>query len=223
MNHQPIIRLFSCLFLVGGVAFSTTLKAQSVDSFSYSLGVLVGTNLSQQGLDEIDTQSFLEGLSDKISNSDLKIDANQANQVVQSYMQKKQEAQYADKLADNAAWLAENAKKPGVTTLESGLQYEVMQAGDGPSPGPTDKVTTHYHGTLIDGTVFDSSVDRGQPASFGVNQVIKGWTEALQLMKVGDKWRLYVPSDLAYGARGAGQNIPPHTPLIFEVELISID
>ena len=124
---------------------------------------------------------------------------------------------------EGANFLAENAKKEGVISLESGLQYEILKQGSGPKPTINDNVTTHYHGTLIDGTIFDSSVDRGQPATFPVSGVIKGWTEALQLMTVGSKWRLYVPYDLAYGERGAGANIGPFTTLIFEVELISIN
>ncbi|MBK7343970.1 MAG: FKBP-type peptidyl-prolyl cis-trans isomerase [Saprospiraceae bacterium] len=194
-----------------------------MDSLSYSLGILVGDNLSKQGFEKLDIASLADGLKAAITKSDMKLDQAAANQVVQQYMQKKDEAKFADAVANAAAFFAENGKKPGVKSLPSGLQYEVINAGSGASPGLTDKVTTHYHGTLLDGTVFDSSVDRGEPASFPVNGVIKGWTEALQLMKVGDKWRLYVPSDLAYGSRGAGAKIPPFTPLIFEVELISID
>ena len=124
---------------------------------------------------------------------------------------------------EGANFLAKNAKKEGVISLESGLQYEILKQGSGAKPTINDNVTTHYHGTLIDGTIFDSSVDRGQPATFPVSGVIKGWTEALQLMSVGSKWRLYVPYDLAYGERGAGANIGPFTTLIFEVELISIN
>ena len=138
-------------------------------------------------------------------------------------MQKQQEKAHAGNIDKGKNFLMENAKKEGVTSLASGLQYEVITEGNGPSPGPTDKVTTHYHGTLINGTVFDSSVERGQPASFAVNGVIMGWQEALQLMKVGSKWRLFVPHTLAYGERGAGGAIGPYETLIFEVELISID
>ena len=211
-------------FIIGLLIFTTnTTNAQQMDSLSYSLGILVGDNLSKQGFEKLDIASLADGLKAAITKSDMKLDQAAANQVVQQYMQKKDEAKFADAVANAAAFFAENGKKPGVKSLPSGLQYEVINAGSGASPGLTDKVTTHYHGTLLDGTVFDSSVDRGEPASFPVNGVIKGWTEALQLMKTGDKWRLYVPSDLAYGSRGAGAKIPPFTPLIFEVELISID
>jgi FKBP-type peptidyl-prolyl cis-trans isomerase FklB len=126
-------------------------------------------------------------------------------------------------MEDGKKFLADNSKRENVITLPSGLQYEIIKAGEGPKPNLEDKVTTHYHGTLIDGTVFDSSVDRGEPASFPVNGVIKGWTEALQLMPVGSKWKLFVPYDLAYGERGTGPQIGPYTTLIFEVELISIN
>lgn len=194
-----------------------------MDSLSYSLGILVGDNLSRQGFDHLDISSLSEGLQAAITKENIRIDQAQANQLVQQYLQKKEEAKFADQVAQAQAFFDQNAKKPGVVSLPSGLQYEVIKSGSGASPGLTDKVTTHYHGTLLDGTVFDSSVERGEPATFPVNGVIKGWTEALQLMKVGDKWRLYVPSDLAYGSRGAGAKIPPFTPLVFEVELLGIN
>ena len=142
---------------------------------------------------------------------------------INSYFSKKQKKESESMIEDGANYLQENAKREGVTTLPSGLQYEVINDGTGPMPTIEDNVTTHYHGTLIDGTVFDSSVDRGEPASFPVGGVIKGWTEALQLMSVGSKWKLYVPYDLAYGERGAGAQIGPYSTLIFEVELISIN
>ncbi len=222
--NKHVISMKPLLFFIGLLIFNiNTTNAQKMDSLSYSLGILVGDNLSKQGFEKLDIESLADGLKAAITKSDMKLDQAAANQVVQQYMQKKDEAKFADAVSDAAAFFAENGKKPGITTLPSGLQYEVITAGTGASPGLTDKVTTHYHGTLLDGTVFDSSVDRGEPATFPVNGVIKGWTEALQLMKTGDKWRLYVPSDLAYGSRGAGAKIPPFTPLIFEVELISID
>jgi FKBP-type peptidyl-prolyl cis-trans isomerase FklB len=142
---------------------------------------------------------------------------------IQEYFSKQQAKASESVVEEGRKFLATNSKKENIFTLESGLQYEVIKAGEGAKPSLNDQVTTHYHGTLIDGTVFDSSVERGQPASFPVNGVIKGWTEALQLMNVGSKWRLFVPYDLAYGERGAGPQIGPFTTLIFEVELISIN
>ncbi len=147
----------------------------------------------------------------------------EANERLQSHFQGLQEKQAAAAKEEGIAFLAENGKKEGVVTLPSGLQYQIIKEGTGDKPTASSKVTTHYHGTTTNGEVFDSSVERGQPAQFGVNQVIAGWTEALQLMPVGSKWKLFIPSDLAYGARGAGPKIPPHAALVFEVELISID
>ena len=155
---------------------------------------------------------------------DPKISAEQATAIVQGYFTKKQGQESESMIEEGRKFLEANASKEGVTVLESGLQYEVLAQGDGVNmPKLEDNVTTNYHGTLMDGTVFDSSVDRGEPASFPVNGVIKGWTEALQLMSVGSKWKLYVPYDLAYGERGAGPQIGPYSTLVFEVELISIN
>lgn len=201
----------------------TTLNNAKMDTLSYSLGLLVAENLKKQGLDKVTSSDVAMGIEDAISGNQPKVSMEEANQVVNAYMQKQQEKAFSENVEKGKAFLMENGKKDGVTSLPSGLQYEVMTAGDGPSPGPTDNVTTHYHGTLINGTVFDSSVERGQPASFPVNGVIMGWQEALQLMKVGSKWRLFVPHQLAYGERGAGGAIGPFETLIFEVELISID
>jgi len=160
---------------------------------------------------------------DVIEGKDLKIDPQTANANLQTYMQGKAERAGAENKTKGEAFLAENGKRAEVKTLESGLQYEVITEGTGAKPAATDKVTVHYHGTLIDGTVFDSSVDRGQPASFPVNGVIPGWVEALQLMPTGSKWKLFIPSDLAYGPRGAGGDIGPNATLVFDVELISIN
>lgn len=194
-----------------------------MDSLSYSVGILVAQNLKSQGLGELDATSLAQGISDVLGGGQTQVDVNQANAIVQGYMMQKSQEAGKENLEAGRKFLEENGRREGVTTLPSGLQYEVLRAGNGPSPKATDKVTVHYHGTLIDGTVFDSSVERGQPASFPVNGVIKGWVEALQLMKVGDKWKLFIPSELAYGSRGAGGDIGPNEALIFEVELISID
>lgn len=201
-----------------------------MDSLSYSLGVLLAQNLKSQGFDKLDEASFQAAFRDVMAGKEPAIDAQQANMVIQQYMMQQQQAkeaeqmkQYEPVIAEGEAFLAENAKREGVVSLPSGLQYEVLVPGDGPKPTAKDKVTVHYHGTLIDGTVFDSSVDRGQPATFGVGQVIKGWTEALQLMPQGSKWKLYIPYDLAYGSRAAGPTIGPYSTLVFEVELLKVN
>jgi len=194
-----------------------------LDSVSYSLGVNIGENIKKQ-FENINLDNFEAGIKDVLEKElETKISDNQAQAIINSYFSKKQKKESESMIEEGANYLQENAKKEGVTTLPSGLQYEVINDGTGPIPTIDDNVTTHYHGTLIDGTVFDSSVDRGEPASFPVGGVIKGWTEALQIMSVGSKWKLYVPYDLAYGERGAGAQIGPYSTLIFEVELISIN
>lgn len=186
-----------------------------MDSISYSLGVLMGKSLEKQGFDEIDPVSFAKAIDDIVNGRELKISFEEANEKISAYQ--------VDKLSGaGKAFLEENAKRPEVTVLPSGLQYEVLKAGEGVKPSPTNKVTVHYHGTLIDGTVFDSSVERGKPATFGVTQVIKGWVEGLQLMPLGSKYKFFIPYDLAYGERGAGGKIGPYSTLVFEVELLSI-
>ena len=194
-----------------------------IDSVSYCIGVNIGENLKNQ-FSDIDIKDFMNGINDVLSDkSEPKISNAEAQKILQEYFSKQQELKSKKAIEEGENFLAENGKKKGVTTLESGLQYEVITEGEGAKPTLNDQVTTHYHGTLIDGTVFDSSVERGQPATFPVSGVIKGWTEALQLMSVGSKWKLFVPYNLAYGERGAGANIGPFTTLIFEVELISIN
>lgn len=193
-----------------------------LDTVSYSLGVSIGANIKSQGMDSINVDAFAKAMKDSYADNTV-ISVDDANKHLQEYFQGLQEKQVSKARQGGIDFLAANAKKDGITTLASGLQYDVLVEGNGAKPSATSKVTTHYHGTTIDGKVFDSSVDRGQPAQFGVNQVIAGWTEALQLMATGSKWRLFIPSDLAYGERGAGADIPPHAALVFEVELISID
>jgi FKBP-type peptidyl-prolyl cis-trans isomerase FklB len=194
-----------------------------LDSVSYSLGVNIGENIKKQ-FENINLDNFEARIKDVLEKElETKISDNQAQAIINSYFSKKQKKESESMIKEGANYLQENAKREGVTTLPSGLQYEVIKDGTGSIPTLEDNVTTHYHGTLVDGTVFDSSVDRGEPASFPVGGVIKGWTEALQLMSVGSKWKLYVPYDLAYGERGAGAQIGPYSTLIFEVELISIN
>lgn len=194
-----------------------------IDKVSYSLGVNMAQNLRGQGLDEVNYEALAQGVKDVYGDAGVKIDALQAQKILQDYFQKAAaKAENANKEAGEK-FLAENAKREEVTVLPSGLQYEILKQGDGPKPTATSTVKTHYHGTLINGEVFDSSVERGQPASFPVNRVIAGWTEALQLMPVGSKWKLYIPYNLAYGERGAGGKIGPYSALIFEVELLEIE
>lgn len=193
-----------------------------MDKLSYALGMSMASNLMNSGLKNIDVDSFVKAFTEIMDNKTPSMSPQEANQILQDYFTKQQDEMLNKNLEAGKAFLEENKKREGVVTLPSGLQYEVINEGDGAIPKATDKVKCHYHGTLIDGTVFDSSVQRGQPAVFGVNQVIKGWVEALQLMSVGSKWRLYIPSDLAYGKQGAGGSIEPNTTLIFDVELLGI-
>lgn len=187
-----------------------------MDSLSYSVGVVLGKSLKQQGIDQVDAVSLARAIEDYLGGKDLAIDERSAGQNVNKYLREKQ-------AGAGEAFLSENGKREGVTTTASGLQYEVLKEGDGPKPKSNQKVTVHYHGTLIDGTVFDSSVERGRPASFGVTQVIQGWVEGLQLMSKGSKYKFYIPYNLAYGERGAPPKIQPYAALVFEVELLDIN
>lgn len=193
------------------------------EKLSYALGIVIGQNLKDQGLAVQDAAAFTRGLQALMSGQNMEMQANEANAIINQYMQEQEELKSKDNVEAGKQFLADNKSKPGVVELPSGLQYQVLTEGSGRKPGRNDQVTTHYHGTLIDGTVFDSSVQRGQPASFGVSQVIAGWTEALQLMSEGSKWRLFIPSNLAYGSRGAGGKIGPHSTLIFDVELLKVN
>ena len=211
------------LSLIATLFFITTINAQQkMDTLSYSLGVLVAQNLKGQGFEDLDGPSMAQAIEDVLKDNQLKIDVNTANQTVQEFLTSQDAKKHGDAIEKGKKFLAENAKREGVTTLPSGLQYEVIKEGTGAVPTASDKVKVHYHGTLIDGTVFDSSVERGQPATFGVTQVIQGWVEALQLMPEGSKWKLFIPYDLAYGPRGAGGQIGPYSTLVFEVELLEI-
>jgi FKBP-type peptidyl-prolyl cis-trans isomerase FklB len=194
-----------------------------VDSVSYSLGVNIGENIKSQ-FPDIDLKNFESGIKDVISEKKQpKIEGADAQKVIQDYFTKQQAKVGELKIEEGEKFLSENAKRKEVKTLESGLQYEILNDAEGLKPSLNDQVTTHYHGTLLDGTVFDSSVDRGEPATFPVSGVIKGWTEALQLMSIGSKWRLYVPYNLAYGEKGVSAQIGPYTTLIFDVELLKIN
>jgi FKBP-type peptidyl-prolyl cis-trans isomerase FklB len=198
-----------------------------MDKVSYAIGVQLGTNFKKQGID-IKIEKFVQGLKDVTAGNKLELTDQEIQQTMMAFSQKmmaqqkeKQKADAVKNLAAGKAFLAANGKKEGVKVLPSGLQYKVIKKGTGKTPTAADKVKTHYRGTLIDGTEFDSSYKRGKPAEFGVVKVIKGWTEALLLMKEGAKWELYIPADLAYGER-ARQTIPANSTLIFEIELLEI-
>jgi len=193
-----------------------------LEKLSYSLGINIALSIQSQGIDEVDSQLFSQAINDVFSSSTLKMSAQEAESFLSEHFAKLQAKQHEGAISAGVEFLAANSKKEGIVTLESGLQYEVLKEGEGEKPAIDSTVTTHYHGMTIDGSVFDSSVQRGTPASFPVNGVIAGWTEALQLMTLGSKWKLFVPSALAYGAKGAGDKIGPHTTLIFEVELLEI-
>ncbi len=194
-----------------------------LDSISYGFGITIGENLKKERLDEINVDVLVMAISDILKNKELKIASDEATSKLREYFMKREEIKYGKFMKEGKEFLAKNSKEAGVITLESGLQYKIIKEGTGDKPKLSDLVTTHYHGTFIDGKVFDSSVDKGTPATFPVNGVISGWTEALQLMSVGSKWKLFVPSELAYGANPDPRSpIPPHSTLIFEVELLSI-
>ena len=196
-----------------------------MDKLSYALGLSFGQSLRQNRIQGIDYESFAKGVEAMCEGKMPEISVQEAQKLLDAYfseIESKQQAAGKEQKSAGEKFLAENAKKAGVITTASGLQYEILKEGKGSKPTATDKVKVHYHGTLLDGTVFDSSVKRNTPASFGVNQVIKGWVEALQLMPVGSKWKLYIPQELAYGAHGAGETIRPYSALIFEVELLEI-
>lgn len=193
-----------------------------MDKFSYGLGMGIGQNLLSMGVKDMNIEDFIKGISDVLSGNKTELTHSEAQKVVNEHFQKLAEEAYSVNRNAGEKFLAENAKKESITTLPSGMQYEVIKEGNGKKPSATDRVQCHYEGTLIDGTIFDSSIKRGEPAVFGVNQVIKGWVEALQLMQEGAKWRLYIPYDMAYGEHGAGEMIPPYSALIFDVELIKV-
>ena len=209
--------LFSCNYENVNVDLNT-----QVDSVSYSLGISVAENLTNNGFENLNTKAFQLGLQDVLSSNDVKINQQNANIIIQEYLTELTTQKNTFAIEEGKKFLEENSKRTGVITTSTGLQYEILVDSDGPKPKASDNVTVHYHGTLIDGTIFDSSVDRGEPVNFPVNGVIAGWVEALQLMSVGSKFKLFIPSNLAYGERGSGP-IGPSSTLIFEVELLSIN
>lgn len=221
-------KIFLSFFLAAAVVFSSCgqneltrdqLKTQS-DTISYAIGVTFGSSLLMSGIEDINPQAVALAIQELFDGDTTAINPEEANMMLNDYFGK---LQFGDNIEEGEEFLAENRLKEGVITTDSGIQYEVIEMGDGPQPSADDEVVVHYRGTLIDGTQFDSSYERGEPAQFQLNQVIPGWTEALQLMSVGSKWRIYIPQELAYGANPRqGGVIEPYMMLIFEIELLDI-
>ncbi len=237
MNFSRLILLFSALLLVLGLSACHEKDTPSTeteepeqmqelttdaDKFSYALGMMIGERVLKQ-YGEVDYARLLDGMKAQHQSLETLMDVNQASQTLAEHQQKANEAKGTDAIAKGEAYLKANAEAEGVTVTESGLQYSVITAADGSKPQATDSVSVHYRGTLLDGTEFDSSYSRGEPATFQLNQVIPGWTEGVQLMSEGAKFKFVIPYQLAYGERGAGANIGPYETLIFEVELVKIN
>lgn len=196
--------------------------SNDLDKVSYCLGLSIASNLISSGVDTINAEAFNDAMSTVFAGKMPEITPDEANKILQDYFEKLQNKKGDEALKAGEKFLAENKSKEGVVTLPSGLQYKILKEGNGPKPKASDTVKCHYEGRLINGAVFDSSIRRDEPAEFPVNGVIAGWVEALQLMNTGSKWQLYIPSELAYGARGAGQSIGPNETLVFDVELLDI-
>jgi FKBP-type peptidyl-prolyl cis-trans isomerase FklB len=194
-----------------------------MEKISYALGLSLGNNLLGSGVADLNVAELTTGIQDVLDKKQPKISYQEAQEVINKYFEELQGKAFEKNVSEGKAFLEANGKRGEVVTLKSGLQYEILKEGNGPIPKANNTVKVHYHGTLIDGTVFDSSVERGEPISFPVGGVIAGWTEALQLMPVGSKWELYIPYDLAYGARRAGEKIAPYSTLVFQVELLGIE
>jgi FKBP-type peptidyl-prolyl cis-trans isomerase len=218
----------SILSSCGGQGVTKKALKTELDSVSYAIGMDVARNV-KTNVSEIDSELFMQGYRNYLDSTNILIKEEDCQQVLSAYFQKKQAEKMKEQQAEgeknkvaNEKFLEDNKSKDGVKVTESGLQYSVIKEGTGEKPTAESKVKVHYHGTLIDGTVFDSSVERGEPAEFGVNQVIRGWTEGLQLMSVGSKYKFFIPQDLAYGARQTGEKIKPYSTLVFEVELLEV-
>ena len=193
-----------------------------MEKISYALGLGIGQQLKSMNIENFDIKEFSRSIEDVMAGRDTDMTAREAQVMLSEYFQKKEKEQAEENIAKGKAYLEENGKREGVITTKSGLQYEVLTEGTGKSPKATDQVRCHYEGRLTDGSVFDSSYQRGEPADFGLNQVIAGWTEGVQLMKEGAKYRFHIPYLLGYGERGAGASIPPYATLVFDVELIKV-
>ena len=225
-----IVTLALCVFIFDSAnaqLFKKNKLKTEADSISYAIGISMGETLKKQEVPDFNIDMFIKAfelvLDDKKKPSKPAFTNKEANKFIEKYFKALKERQKEENIKKGNAFLEENKSKEGVVKLESGLQYKVIKAGTGNKPLASDKVKVHYSGRLLSGKVFDSSYERGEPISFGVNRVIKGWQEALQLMKVGAKWEVFIPSDLAYGEQGAGGSIPPNSVLIFEVELLAIE
>ena len=193
-----------------------------MNKISYALGLNIGKSLKKSGIKELDIDRFSKGVKDVLLNESFDISEEESRAILNDFFTRLQQDLLEKNKTQGKRFLEENSKRESVKQTPSGLQYEIIKEGNGQKPLASDRVKVHYHGTLIDGTVFDSSVRRGEPATFGVTQVIQGWVEALQMMSVGSKWKLFIPHKLAYGAQGAGDLIEPFSTLIFEVELLEI-
>ncbi|MFG6687777.1 FKBP-type peptidyl-prolyl cis-trans isomerase [Mariniflexile sp. HNIBRBA6329] len=223
-----VVLTASILSSCGGKSVSNRELKTEIDSVSYAIGMDVARNV-KTSVSEIDSELFIQGYMNVLDSTNILLKEGDSQAILSAYFQKKQaenmkkQQEEAEKeKAVGEKFLEENKSKDGIKVTESGLQYKVLKEGTGAKPTAESKVKVHYHGTLIDGTVFDSSVDRGEPTEFGVGQVIRGWTEGLQLMSVGSKYKFFIPQDLGYGARQAGEKIKPYSTLIFEVELLEI-
>lgn len=230
MKTLTIFKLLIIMSITSAFSQNENKLKTEVDSLSYAWGVNIGQYLKSSGVDKLNYEAITQGMKDVYTSASLLIPAEKVGEIINSNMEKvksKKEKENKEKFAkvikEGDDFLAANKKRAKVLTTSSGLQYEIIKQGTGPKPKATDKVKVHYHGTLIDGTVFDSSVQRGEPIVFPVNGVIKGWIEALQLMPVGSKYKLFIPYNLAYGEQGAGGSIGPYSTLIFEVELLGIE
>ena len=228
MNRHiyKIVILAACWVLASGSVAADGKFTTQKEKFSYALGVQIGNNMRAQGITDVDPKAIGEAIADMLAGGELQLtneEMQEALNVYKNEMEKKHAAAASEAKAKGEKFRAENKKRKGVKETKSGIQYEILKEGKGEKPKATDKVTVHYHGTLTDGTVFDSSVKRGEPATFPLNGVIKGWTEIVQMMPVGSKWKVVIPPELAYGERGAGGTIGPNETLVFEIELLSIN
>ena len=213
-----MIRFIYILIFLG---FNCSIIYGQVDTVSYSIGMSLGYRLQNQGASELDYESLARAVKDVLENGDILLERDYSDSLNYAYFQSQRDKMFTKVKEEGETFLATNGQRAEVTTTSSGLQYEVIKAAEGPKPTASSTVTVHYEGKLLDGQIFDSSIMRNEPISFGLNRVIAGWTEGLQLMSAGAKYRFYIPEGLAYGSRGAGSLIPPYSALIFDVELLS--